>query len=67
MKRIFTILVRGKTKEWCFNYVGDTRDYQGWIDDGLDVGRVLNIIPLWVVNLGLTRTWCFLQDIFQFR
>lgn len=67
MKRLFAITVNGKNHKWQFHFDGDENDWQDWLDDGLDVMMVKNIIPEWIVFMGLTKIWCFLQDIFQFR
>jgi len=34
---------------------------------GIDVGLILNRVPVWAVDAGLTRVWCFAQDLFNFR
>ncbi len=67
MKRLFSITVKGKTKEWSFNFEADEKYWNDWTEDDLDVALVQNIIPTWVVDCGMTKAWCFLQDIFQFR
>jgi hypothetical protein len=67
VKRVYAITVIGKAHKWLFLVEEDPRYLQEWLDDGLDISLVVNIIPEWVVNLGLTKVWCFLQDIFQFR
>jgi len=67
MKRVYSIMVIGKAHKWSFLIEEDPQYLQEWLDDGLDISLVVNIIPEWVVNLGLTKVWCFLQDIFQFR
>ena len=67
MKRIYSITVTGHAHKWSFLFDGDPQYLQEWLDDGLDVALVVNIIPEWVANLGLVKVWCFLQDIFQFR
>lgn len=66
-KKLFEITVHGKSKTWGFLFDGEEKYLQDWVNDGLDVSRVENIIPEWVVNAGLIKIWCFLQDIFQFR
>jgi hypothetical protein len=33
----------------------------------LEVHDVINTIPVWVAGLGMTRVWCFAQDLFNFK
>lgn len=61
-KRLYRLIVRGKLHEWAFDIRGDPKYLREWLDDGLDVNIVLNEIPFWVMQLGLTKLWCWLQD-----
>lgn len=63
--KMFLITVRGKQHEWCFEFAQDEQFWQEWLDDGLDVKMIQNIIPEWVVDLGLTKAWCFFQDLWR--
>jgi hypothetical protein len=63
MQRLMSITIRGKHHEWSFEFDGDTKHLDEWRADGLDICTVENIIPEWVVNLGLLRPWCFFQDL----
>lgn len=47
--------------------MGDPKYIPEWEADGLEVWEVCNVVPLWVASLGLTRAWCFAQDIFNFK
>ena len=66
-KKLLIIAVRGNQKTWGFNFYGDPKYIQEWRDDGLEIGEVQNVIPVWIVNIGLTRMWCFFQDVFNFK
>lgn len=66
-KKLMSLSVRGEQKTWSFNFYADPRHLPDWESDGLEVHLVENSIPEWVVSLGLTRTWCFLQDVFNFK
>ena len=66
-RTLMSVEVRGKSKTWCFNFYGDTRHLDEWRLDGLEVHVVENSIPAWVVGIGMTKPWCFLQDIFNFK
>lgn len=66
-KKLLSIHVRGKSKGWSFEFMGNPRYIEEWTADGLEVWEAVNTIPTWVVDLGLTRAWCFLQDVFNFK
>jgi hypothetical protein len=57
------IEVRGKEKTWGFMFDGDPKHLAEWRADGLEVNEIFNIIPEWVVDIGMTNPWCFVQDI----
>ena len=38
-----------------------------WRSEGLEIYVVENIIPEFVVKLGLTKIWCKMQDVFNFK
>jgi len=57
--------VHGKNKTWDFEVNGDTKFLEEWRDDELDINPMVNIIPEWIVNIGLLKPWCFFQDIFH--
>ena len=65
MKRVFLITVRGKQHEWSFPFDYDEKYWDEWLEDGLDIKMVENIIPEWVVNCGLNDIWCKLQTFFR--
>ena len=65
MKRVFGITVKGNNKTWCFDFDGDPKYLDEWRADGLQVDPVVNIIPKWIVDIGLLKIWCFFQDIFR--
>ena len=62
-KQLYSLTVRGKLHEWTFNIREYPQYLRYWLDDGLDIHVVLNEIPFWVVQLGLTKPWCWLQDV----
>ena len=49
----FAVNVRGKTKEWSFEFEGREEDWKTWTEDGLDVERVGYSVPSWVVDMGI--------------
>lgn len=63
MTRRLSITVQGQRKTWSFCFDGDLRHLDEWRADGLEIDEVVNTIPAWVVGMGLTRPWCFVQDI----
>ncbi len=66
-KKLLSVTVKGNDKTWSFNFYEDTKYIDEWRKDGLVIDEILNVIPVWVVNMGLTRPWCFMQDIFNFK
>ena len=63
-KRLYSLTVRGKQHEWCFDVrVADPRYLKLWRDDGLEIDEIANTFPQWVEQLGLTKPWCWLQDV----
>lgn len=67
MKRLHSVMVRGKRHEWGLPVYTTRKTAAAWRADGLEVNEVVNVIPAWIVDLGLARPWCFLQNIFNFR
>ena len=65
MKQLMLLEVRGKNKTWDFTVEGDARYLEEWRNDGLDINPLVNVIPQWVVDIGLLRPWCFFQDLFN--
>ena len=66
-KKLMSVTVRGYRKTWSFNFYGDPKHLNEWRTDGLEIGEIENVIPVWIVTLGLTRMWCFFQDVFNFK
>ncbi|GEM81907.1 hypothetical protein [Meiothermus hypogaeus] len=63
MKRLYTIEVQGRHHSWGWYAWGTPQDVADWRADGLEVFEVLNVIPDWVVRLGLTRIWVAVEDL----
>lgn len=59
--------VRGKTSSWIITGDASREQIDAMRADGLDVGIVENKIPAWVVDVGLLKPWCFVQDVWNFR
>ncbi len=57
------VTVRGKTSEWSA-YVTESQA-KAMREDGLEVFEVVNTIPAIIATLGLSRPWCFLQDVWN--
>jgi len=65
--KLMSIEIKGKHKSWSFPFYGDSKYLNEWREDGLKIDEIVNTIPEWVVDLGLTKVWCFFQDIFNFK
>jgi hypothetical protein len=59
--------VRGRKSEWGIPTDISREVIEDMRADGLNIIVPENSIPLWVVELGLTRAWCFLQDLWNFK
>lgn len=63
MRQRIRIIVTGKSGAlYSFTFDADPRYLPEWQADGLDVAEVLNVVPMWAVDLGLFRPWCAVQD-----
>lgn len=59
--------VRGKQGEWGIRADLPREAIEDMRNDGVHVIIPENSIPLWVVEAGLVRPWCFLQDLWNFK
>lgn len=66
-KKLLSITVKGKNKDWSFNFYGEEKYLNEWRADGLEIDEVENIIPAWVIDIGMLKPWCFFQDIFNLK
>jgi hypothetical protein len=67
MKKLMSVEVKGQDHSWSFMFYGNPAHLKDWREDQLEVNEIINIIPEWVVDLGLTKVWCFFQDLFNFK
>lgn len=65
--KLMSVTVQGKRSSYCFNFYGDPQYLEEWRADGLEIDLIENTIPMWVVDAGLTRAWCFVQDVWNFK
>ena len=66
-KRLYSITVKGDKHLWGFNCWLDPQYLDEWLEDGLEITEIHNTIPMWVVEMGMMKPWCFMQDLFNFR
>lgn len=66
-KKLLSVRVPGINGTWDIPFYDDPKHIPAWRADGLDVIEVANIVPAWIADLGLTRVWCFAQDLFNFK
>jgi len=66
-KKLLSVTVKGNQSKWNFNFYGDPNHIQDWVNDGLEIVEIENVIPKWVVDIGLLKPYVFLQDIFNFK
>jgi len=67
MKTRLSISVKGNNHSWNFNIDADPKYLEEWRADGLEINEICNVIPEWIINLGLIRIWCFFEDLFYFK
>lgn len=60
-KYLFCVYIRGKYSEMSFEFWAEDH-FDEWKENGLKVTQVLNTIPMWIEEFGLTKIWCWLQD-----
>jgi len=65
--KLMSVEVKGAERNWSFNFYGDPKHLEDWRDDGLVVHEIINSIPEWAADLGLTKIWFFFQDVFNFK
>ena len=66
-QKLMFVEVRGKQRSWSFSFYGDPAHIADWRADGLEVFEIENTIPVGVAGFGLTRAWCFVQDLIHFK
>ncbi len=67
MKKLYSIKVKGREKTWSFLCELDPQYLSEWREDGLEIDEIVNVVPVWVVDWGLTRVWCVFQDLFYLK
>ena len=65
MKKRYSLMVRGKRKEWAFTVHADPIYVEEWREDGLHIDELQNDIPQWVADLGLTSLWIWAEDLLR--
>ena len=64
-KKLMRVTVRGARHKWSFRTYADPKYLSEWHADGVDIVELANTVPMWL-PAGLTRAWCFAQDVFNF-
>lgn len=59
--------VRGKAGEWGIPANLSREAIDDMRADGLNITIPENSIPAWIVGIGLTRSWCLFQDLWNFK
>lgn len=59
----YSLLVRGKYKEWSFPIYAEPQHVRDWQEDGLELDELLYVVPQWVASVGLTGLWMKIKDI----
>ena len=61
------IPIQGKKHKWAVDFDASQATVDSMRNDGIEVFVVENSVPLWAVELGLTRIWCFVQDVWNLK
>lgn len=67
LKQRVELAVRGRTSEWAVHCDMSREQIDAMVADGIDVGILHHSVPMWAVDMGLLRPWCFVQDVWNFR
>lgn len=67
MSKLYSITIRGKQHTWSFDCFVNPEFVDEWRADGIEIDEMVNTIPEWVADLGLSGVWCFLQDLWNFK
>lgn len=61
------IEVRGKRSSWEVCWDASQSQIDAMREDGIEVDLIENSMPMWIVDIGMARVWCFFQDIWNFK
>lgn len=67
LKKRYCLEISGQNHTWLFEVLVDPKYIKEWRQDGIEISELCNTIPEWIVEAGLTKVWCFFQDIFHFK
>ncbi len=67
LKKRYSLSIQGKNHHWTFDVMVDPQYINEWRADGIIIEEIHNTIPVWIVDCGLTKQWCFFQDCFNFK
>ena len=67
MKQRVELVMRGNSSEWAVSCDMSSAQIDAMVADGIEIGIVHHSVPMWAVDIGLLRPWCFVQDVFNFR
>lgn len=59
--------VRGQRSEWGIPADLSREAIESMREDGVNIIVPENTIPAWIVDIGMIRPWCFLQDVWSFK
>ena len=59
--------IQGKSIRWAVTADMPAHQIQAMREDGLEVGILVNSMPMWVLNSGLAGPWMFFQDLLNFK
>ena len=63
MKKPYSLSVRTESgKHFTFTTMVDPKYVDEWRAEGIEIDELINVIPEWVVDVGLLKPYMWLQD-----
>lgn len=65
--KLASVEIRGRRSMWGINWHATPEQIAAMRADGIEVYEIENTIPTSIAGMGLTRAWCFLQDLWNLK
>lgn len=62
-KKRYSLMVRGRTKQWSFDLWAAPEHVEDWREDGLIVDELIATAPQWAFDIGIGRLWMWVDEI----
>lgn len=61
------LIIHGRRHHWGITTPLPQATIDAMIEDGIEIDILENTVPFWINEAGLTRPWCFFQDIWNLK